>query len=145
MTNALFTLERITAEAIDSVRSYESAANTANTPHLVGVLRDQAAKRNDLVADLNAEIVRLGGEAQTSGSTAGTAQRLWQSVAEVFARGEETAAERVEEAEDHLEEAFRKALDAGVFEPHTRAVVARAHARISEGEKLTDRLEDRYD
>ncbi|TFL18093.1 ferritin-like domain-containing protein [Jannaschia formosa] len=145
MASEVKALETLTDTAIDSAKGYETAAETAKSTHLKTVLKEQAAKRRQLVADLNAEIQRLGGSPRTSGSTAGAAHRVWTAITDAFSSGDEEAAERVEEGEDYIEKKFRKALDEMTFDPRTREVLVRAHAQIAEGERLTDRLEDQYD
>lgn len=145
MANELKAVETLTDTTIDSAKGYETAAELAKTPALAAVLRDQAAKRRQLVSDLNAEITRLGGSPRTSGSTAGAAHRAWTAISDAFSKGDEKATERVEEGEDYIEKKFREALDRGEFDPQTREVLVRAHAQIAEGERLTDRLEEQYD
>ena len=145
MANALKVLETLTDTAIDSAKGYETAADLAKTPALSTVLRDQAAKRRQLITDLNAEITRLGGGPRTSGSTTGAAHRAWTAITDAFSKGDEEAAERVEEGEDYIEKKFREALEKDDFDPRTREVLVRAHAQIAEGERLTDRLEKQYD
>ncbi|MHA6347483.1 ferritin-like domain-containing protein [Roseivivax sp. CAU 1761] len=145
MANELTVLETLTDTAIDSAKGYETAADLAKTPALANVLREQATKRRKLVEELNAEITRLGGSPRTNGSTMGAAHRAWTAITDAFSKGDEEAAERVEEGEDYIEKKFREALDKGTFEPQTRDVLVRAHAQIAEGERLTDRLEKQYD
>jgi uncharacterized protein (TIGR02284 family) len=124
---------------------YESAAEHAKPPALKQVLRDQAAKRRQLGGDLNAELVRLGGERQKRGTTSGAAHQIWTRVSTAFKDKDEAAAERVEEGEDYIEKKFRQALDRKDWDPTTLTVLQHAHAQVKEGERLTDRLEDRYD
>ena len=130
---------------IDSAEGYERAAENAKAPELKQVLRDQAAKRRQLVADLNPELVRLGGERQERGTTTGAAHQIWTRISTAFKDKDEAAAERVEEGEDYLEKQFREALGRKDWDPATLRVLQEAHARVKEGERLTDRLEDRYD
>ena len=145
MTDDLKVMETLTDTAIDSAKGYEKAAELAKTPGLATVLRDQAAKRRQLIADMNAEISRLGGSSRTSGSTTGAAHRAWTAISDAFSKGDEEATERVEEGEDYIEKKFREALERGDFSQQTRDVLVRAHAQIAEGERLTDRLEEQYD
>lgn len=145
MANALSKLQSLTQIAIDSAKGYETAAERAKTPSLKQTLADAGSKRRRLVEQLNAEIVRLGGERQESGSASGAAHRVWTQISDAFGSGDEKAAERVEEGEDYIEEKFRKALDDDDFTPETREVLRRAHAEIEEGERMTDRLEEQYD
>ncbi|WP_299820257.1 PA2169 family four-helix-bundle protein [uncultured Jannaschia sp.] len=145
MSNDLKTLETLTDTAIDSANGYEKASEVAKTPGLQNVLREQATKRRALVETLNGEIVRLGGSARTSGSALGAAHQAWTSLTDAFSSGDESAAERVEEGEDHIEKKFREALEDSTLDVQTREVLVRAHAEIAEGERLTDRLEAQYD
>ena len=145
MADAKKQLSSLVQMVIDSAEGYESAAENARAPELKQVLRDQAAKRRQLIADLNAELVRLGGERQERGTTTGAAHQIWTRISAAFKDKDEAAAERVEEGEDYLEKQFREALDRKDWDPATLRILQQAHAHIKEGERLTDRLEDRYD
>lgn len=145
MSNDLSILESLTDTTIDSANGYEKAGEVAKNASLQATLREQAAKRRSLVETLNGEIVRLGGEERTSGSALGTAHHAWTSLTDAFSRGDESAAKRVEEGEDHIEKKFREALDDNDLSASTREVLVRAHGEITEGERLTDRLEAQYD
>ncbi|MEF2552191.1 PA2169 family four-helix-bundle protein, partial [Aurantimonas sp. A2-1-M11] len=107
-------------------------------------LREQAGKRRDTVRTLNAEIVRLGGEARESGSTMGAAHRAFTSLADDFEDSNEAAVERVEEGEDYIEKKFREALDSQDLTAETRGVVQRAHDEISKGERIADTLKKQF-
>ncbi len=145
MSNDLKTLDKLTAIAIDSAHGYEKAAELATTPQLAQVLRDQAGKRRQVIEDLNGQIERLGGERRTDGSAMGAAHRVWTTITDAVSKGDEEAAERVEEGEDYIEKQFREALDDSDLGTETREALVRAHSQIAEGEKLTDRLEKQYD
>ncbi|MGF1549778.1 MAG: PA2169 family four-helix-bundle protein [Sphingomonadaceae bacterium] len=138
-------LQTLTDTTIDSAKGYERAAELADSPRLKQTLSQAAAGRRKLVTELNAEIVRLGGEPREGGSTAGALHRVWSDITAAFEKGDEAAAERVEEGEDYIEKKFREALDSGELDAGTRAVVQRAHAEIAEGERLGDRLAEQYD
>ena len=145
MTTGLTTIETLTDTAFDSALGYEKAAAKAKNPGLKQTLTEQAAKRRDTVAMLNQEIVRLGGTARDDGSTLGAAHRAFTGLADAFGDSNERAAERVEEGEDYIAGKFKAALDEQELAPETRAVIERAYAEISEGERLTDRLETQWD
>jgi len=138
-------LRSLVQTTIDSAEGYDRAAEQARSPELKAVLQDAAEKRRQLVTDLNTELVRLGGERQERGSTAGSAHQIWTRISTAFKDRDEAAAERVEEGEDYIEKKFREALDRQDWEPATRQVLQRAHGQVKEGERLTDRLEDLYD
>ena len=138
-------LQTLTDTAMDSVLGYERAAERATDPPLVQFLSEQAAKRRNTVDMLNDEIRLLGGEARTEGSTAGAAHRAWVGLADAFGESNENAVERVEEGEDYLCEKFEEAIEDAELSPEPLAVVRRAYEEISEGERLTDLLDDQYD
>lgn len=145
MATTVSNLESLIKTTIDSAEGYERAAETAKTEHLKQVLREQARKRRDLVAELNQELVRIGGQRQERGSATGSVHHAWTRIADAFADGDEAASERVEEGEDYIEKKFREALDDKDWDPQTREVLQRAHSQIAEGERLADRLEGQYD
>ncbi|WP_230534189.1 ferritin-like domain-containing protein [Microvirga roseola] len=145
MTNTASNLESLIRITIDSAEGYERAAETAKTEQLKQLLREQSKKRHSTVAELNEELVRIGGQAQERGSATGAAHNVWTRIADAFADGDEAATERVEEGEDYIENKFREALENQDWDPRTREVLQRAHSQIAEGERLTDRLEEQYD
>ncbi|NNC71788.1 MAG: PA2169 family four-helix-bundle protein [Sphingomonadaceae bacterium] len=145
MTKGLSKLESLTDTALDSAIGYEKAAEKAESASLTQTLQEQAGKRRQLVNDLNAEIVRLGGEARESRTFTGTVHHIWTDLSGLFENGDEAAAERVEEGEDYIAKKFEEALEHGEFDPQTRTVIERACAEVKEGERLTDRLEALHD
>lgn len=145
MDNGLSILGTLTDTAVDSAIGYETAAEKARNPRLKQTLREQATKRRETVRMLNDEIVRLGGDRREKGSTMGAAHRAFTSLSDAFQDSDKAAAERVEEGEDYIEKKFREALERAEFTPQTRSVVQRAHAEISAGERLADRLEKQFD
>ena len=145
MADAIRKLQSLTQVTIDSAQGYETAAERAKTPHLKQVLSEAGAKRRRLVDRLNGELVRLGGDRQTSGSASGTAHHVWTRISDAFGNGDEKATDRVEEGEDYLEEKFRDAAADGDFSPDTLELLRGAHAEVKEGERMTDRLEEQYD
>lgn len=145
MADTASNLKTLVKTTIDSAEGYERAAETAEAAHLKSVLREQAQKRRQLVTQLNQELVRIGGEAQKSGSATGSAHHVWTRMTEAFKDADKGAAERVEEGEDYIEEKFREALEDKNWDPRTREVLERAHGQIKEGERLGDKLEEQYD
>ena len=145
MTTTVANLESLIKTAIDSAEGYERASETADSEQLKQLLRDQSAKRRRLIAELNQELVRIGGQAQESGSALGAAHHVWTRLTEAFADGDEAATDRVEEGEDYILSKFSEALDNQDWDPSTREVLERAHRQLADDERLTDRLEEQYD
>ena len=73
-------LKSLVETTFDSVEGYRKAAETAKSPQLKAVLTQQAQKRQSTLDALNQELVRVGGHAVTSGTTAGGLHRLWADI-----------------------------------------------------------------
>lgn len=139
------TLKSLTETTYDSVAGYRKAAETAKSVELRTVLAQQAEKRDSTFSMLNEELVRLGAEPVTSGTATGGLHRLWVDITSTFEKGDEAAAERVEEGEDYLAKKFEEALAVSDLDATTRTVIEIAFRDVKEGERLTDRLAKQYD
>jgi uncharacterized protein (TIGR02284 family) len=139
------TMKSLVETTFDSVEGYRKAAETAKSPQLKAVLTQQAQKRQSTLDTLNQELVRLGGDRVTSGTTAGGLHRLWVDITSMFEKGDEAAAERAEEGEDYLVKKFEAALEVRDLDPASRAVIEKASLEVREGERLTDQLAHQYD
>jgi uncharacterized protein (TIGR02284 family) len=139
------TLKSLVETTFDSVEGYRKAAETAKSPQLKAVLTQQAQKRQSTLDMLNQELVRLGGDRVTSGTTAGGLHRLWVDITSLFEKSDEAAAERVEEGEDYLVKKFEEALREQDLDPSARAAIEKAYLEVKEGERLTDQLAHQYD
>lgn len=138
-------LKTLAETSFDSVAGYRKAAEMANSPQLMGILTQQAQKRQSTLDALNQELVRVGRDAVTSGTTAGGLHRLWADITSLFEKGDEAAAERAEEGEDYLLKKFEAALKDQDIDPAARAVIEQAYLEVKEGERLTDQLAHQYD
>lgn len=145
MTFTKTTLETLIDTTYDSVAGYRKAAEIADSGNLRETLLRQADRRQQSLDTLNQELVRLGGSLVTQGTATGGLHRLWLSITAMFERGDEAAAERVEEGEDYLAGKFDTALESTELDPQTRAVIERVRAEIREGERLADQLERQHD
>ncbi len=138
-------LKTLTDTAFDSVEGYRQAAEKADSPQLKQALQHRLRKREQTVAQLNAEIQRQGGELITKGTLTGEAHQLWASITSAFENNDEAAAERVEEGEDYLKGKFESALEDDDLDTQSRAIVQQCYAEICEGEKFGDMIEKQYD
>ena len=139
------TLKSLTETTYDSVEGYRKAAEKADSPALKTALNQRREKREQTLTTLNAELTRQGTDSVTSGTAQGAAHRLWADITDMFERGDEAAAERVEEGEDHLLGQFKDALDSQDLAPGEREIVQQCYAEISEGERFGDMIEKQYD
>ena len=139
------TLKNLTETTYDSIEGYRKAAEKADSPALKNALSQRREKREQTLSTLNAELSRQGSSPITSGTTQGAVHRLWADITDMFERGDEAAAERVEEGEDHLLGEFKDALDGQDLAPGEREIVQTCYNEISEGERFGDMIEKRYD
>jgi uncharacterized protein (TIGR02284 family) len=144
MNDAVSILKSLVRTTVDSAEGYALAGEHAGSHHLKNILNEAAARRLRMVAELNEELVRLGEEPEKNGSGPGALHHVWTRITESFRSGDAAAADRVEEGEDYIEAKFRKALTADDLAAETREVIARVHAQIVEGERMTDRLAEQY-
>ena len=145
MNNNNWTIKSLAETTFDSIEGYHKAADKAVALDLKRVLAAQANKRQTTLDRLNDELARLGEDRITSGSAAGGVHRMWIEITALFENGDEAAAQRVEEGEDHLADKFDAALKRDDLDPTTRTVIETAYRDVREGERLTDRLAKMYD
>ena len=139
------TFKSLTETTYDSVEGYRKAAEKADSPALKSALSERLQKRGATLEKLNAELARQGGDQVTSGTAQGAAHRLWVDITDMFERGDEAAAERVEEGEDYLAKQFKEALDKQDLDAAERDVVQRCYDEICEGERFGNMIEAQYD
>jgi len=63
----------------------------------------------------------------------------------MFEKGDEAAAERVEEGEDYLRKKFEEAMKEQDIDPVSRVAIEKAYLEVKEGERLTNQLAHQYD
>jgi len=129
------TLNTLIATLIDSVTGFEdAAANIDGSSRLQQLFRERASERRGVVADLRAEVSRLGGNPEDDGSFLGKAhQRFLDLKSVVTGRDEQAIINEVERGEDYLKEKFETALNAGTLSGESRAVVERAYQSVRKG------------
>ena len=69
------TLNTLIATTIDSVTGYEDSASNIDNERLRETFRQRANERQKVVEDLRAQVRRLGGEPENSGSFLGNAHQ----------------------------------------------------------------------
>lgn len=121
---------------------FRNAAGKAEEDHLKTLFNNYCQQRAQLAAELEQEVRRLGGEAETGGTVAGAMHRGWMNV-KAAATGSDDAAllaecERGEDvAVEAYEDALNAALPANIKQVVSRqfAAIKAAHDRIRELEK----------
>ena len=132
--NEISTLNTLIATTIDSINGYEDAAGHSEAGRFQQMFRERASERQRVVEDLRAEVRRLGGEPEDSGSFLGkTHQAFFGLKSAITGRDEKAIINEVERGEDYIKEKFETALNSGDLSSETRALVERCYQSIRTG------------
>jgi uncharacterized protein (TIGR02284 family) len=135
------TLNTLTATLIDSINGYEDAAANSEAGRFQQMFRERAGERSRVLESLRAEIRRLGGEPEDSGTFLGkTHQRFLDLKAAITGRDDKAVINEVERGEDYLKEKFETALNSGHLSGESRAVVERVYQSVRSGHDQMSKL-----
>lgn len=127
-------LNTLTATLIDSVNGYRDAAEDADAGRFQQIFRERADERSRLAEDLRAEVRRLGGNPEDSGSFMGkTHQRFMDLKSAITGRDDQAIINEVERGEDYLKEKFETALNTSNLPAESRSVVERVYQSVRQG------------
>ena len=128
------TLNSLITTLIDSVNGYEDAAASSDSGRFQQVFRERASERQQVIEDLRAEVRRLGGEPEDSGTFLGKTHQRWLDLkAAITGRDEKSIVNSVESGEDHLKEKFEAALNSDTLTGESRSLVERAYQSVRAG------------
>ena len=128
------TLNTLIATTIDSVTGSEDSAANIDNERLRETFRQRANERQKVVEDLRAQVRRLGGEPEDSGSFLGKAHQRFEDLkAAVTGRDEKAIINEVERGEDYLKAKFETALNEGHLSGETRSAVESCYQSVREG------------
>jgi uncharacterized protein (TIGR02284 family) len=135
------TLNTLIATTIDSVTGYENSAKDIDNPRFAEIFRQRANDRQQVVEDLRAQVRRLGGEPEDSGSFMGkTHQRFEDLMAPITGLDEKAIITEVERGLYYLTEKFETALNDGNLSGETRSAVERCYQSVREGHDQMSQL-----
>ena len=133
-SSEISTLNTLIATTIDSINGYEDAAGHSEAGRFQQIFRERAGERQRAVEELRAEVRRLGGEPEDSGSFMGkTHQAFFGLKAAITGRDDKAIINEVERGEDYLKEKFESALSSGDLSGESRAVVERCYQSVRSG------------
>lgn len=135
----LTVLKTLADTLADSVNGYRDAAQHVEAENFRQMFTEMADERSSVLGDLQAEVRRLGGDADRDGSTLGYLHQRWLDLkASITGRDDKAVINEVERGEDYLKDKFETALG-GSLDADTRAVVERAYGSVRQGH---DRVRD---
>jgi uncharacterized protein (TIGR02284 family) len=133
-TDDVTTLGTLSSTLTDSIKGYREAADHSEASHLKQLFREMAEERSSVADELRKEVTRLGGEADTDGSTAGYLhQRFLDLKAAITGHDDQAIVNEVERGEDYLKEKFEAALANESLTGQSRQVVDRIFQSVRKG------------
>jgi len=109
-TEAVSTLNNLIETLKDGKNGFESAAQDVKDSRVKTVFLECAQERARLAGELQAEVRRLGGDPETSGSVSAAVHRGWINLKNALGGGEKAILEEAERGEDVAVKSFEKAL-----------------------------------
>src|SRR5919107_4681175 len=135
------TLNELIETTLDSVTGYEDSAKNIDNERLRETFRQRADERQQVVQELRAEVRRLGGDPEESGTLLGKAHQRFEDLkAAITGRDEKAIINEVERGEDYLKAKFETALEAGTLSGESRMVVERAYQSVRSGHDQISQL-----
>ena len=133
-SNEISTLNTLIATTIDSINGYEESAHNIKDERFREIFRQRADERQEVVDQLRADVRRLGGDPEDSGSWLGKAhQRFADLKAAITGRDEKSIINEIERGEDYLKEKWQAALQSGNLHGETHDLIERCYQSIKSG------------
>src|SRR5205085_7649423 len=119
----------------------EDSAQNIDNERFREIFRQRADERQQVVEQLRAEVRRLGGDPEESGSFLGKAHQRFEDLkAAITGRDEKAIINEVERGEDYLKEKFEAALQSGDLDGQTHDLVERCYQSIKAGHDQISQL-----
>ena len=140
-SSAISTLNTLIATTIDSINGYENSAKDVDNERFREIFRQRAGERQEVVEQLRAEVRRLGGDPEDSGSFMGkTHQRFEDLKAAITGHDEKSIVNAVERGEDYLRDKWQDALQSGDLKGESHDLVERCYQSIKTGHEQMSQL-----
>ena len=128
------TLNSLIATTIDSVNGYEEAAKDSGSSRFTPLFTSRASERRAVVARLQQEVSRLGGNPEDDGTALAGAHRVFLNLkAAVTGHDDKAVINEVEAGEDHIKHKYEDALRDTELSPQVRSAIESAYASVKEG------------
>jgi uncharacterized protein (TIGR02284 family) len=138
---AVSTLNDLIETLKDGKNGFETAAADVKDPAVKSTFQEFAQQRAQLAGELQAEVRKLGGEPEQSGTVAATAHRGWMNIKNTLGGGEKSILNEAERGEDFAVKSFEKAL-VKELPLEVREVVRRQYDEVKQAH---DRVRDLRD
>jgi uncharacterized protein (TIGR02284 family) len=134
MESSITSLNSLIKTTLDSMKGFKDAAQDAESTQFSSMFADFARERSEVATALQAEVRRLGGNAEDDSSFLAAAHRTFMDLKQAFTGKDDKAIiQEVERGEDYIKGKFEAALRDVDLDPSSRAVVERAYQSIKAG------------
>jgi len=128
------TLNGLIATTLDSVDGYEAAAKDTHDSRFTDRFTSRAVERRRVVADLQAEVSRQGGNPEDDGTVLAGAHRVFLDLkAAVTGKDDKAIVNEVERGEDHIKAKFEAAMQDGDLSSETQSIINTAWNSVRNG------------
>jgi len=138
---ALSTLNTLIETLKDGKNGFESAASDVKDLNVKATFQEFAQQRARLAGELQAQVRKLGGDPETSGSAVAAAHRGWMNIKSALGGGEKSILNEAERGEDSAVKTYEKAL-AENLPAEVEGVVRRQYSEVKQAH---DRVRDLRD
>ncbi len=137
-------LNELIETSMDGEKGFMKAAEDAHDAELKSLFTECAQRCREGAAELQAQVLRLGGSPEKSGTAAGALHRGWISLKEAVSRRDDKAIlEECERGEDYAKAQYRKALERDL-PTDSRVIVERQYQGVLANHDRVKSLRDRY-
>jgi uncharacterized protein (TIGR02284 family) len=140
-SEAVSTLNNLIETLKDGKNGFETAASDVSDANVKQAFTEFAQQRARLAGELQAEVRKLGGDPETSGSAAAAAHRGWINIKSALGGGEKAILSEAERGEDVAVKSFEKALNENL-PADVAGVVRRQYGEVKQAH---DRVRDLRD
>ena len=124
-------LNSLIETTLDSANGYKEAAENAQSSQYSSMFRDRAARRSQLVAELQQEVRSFGAEPETDQSTMGKMHNKFVDLKNAIVGGDDKAViNEVERGEDVIKAKYEAVLDDRDLPATARELINRAYGSI---------------
>ncbi len=128
------TLNSLIATTLDSVDGYTEAAKESENTRFADMFTARASERRSVVAQLQGEVRRLGGNPEDDGTVLASMHRTFLDLkAAVTVRDDKAIVNEVERGEDHILHKFQDALKDDDLSPETKTAIQTAFGSVRTG------------
>ena len=142
--DVISTLNDLIETSRDGEQGFRTCAENVSSFDLQDLFARAAVRCAEAAQELQREVIRLGGDAETRGSIAGTAHRAWVDIkALVTGKDDEAILNEAERGEDSAKKSYSRALRENL-PSDVRAVVQRQYQGVLENHDRVRDLRNRY-